>query len=482
MFRRKNNTPSQKSTNEAKIASTTRQEPVSISAFPSPSFSSELFNLKSWAHAPLARSESHDAGEKPLYSTTIIGQHDAADTASLTSTSLPPSVAHTVTSIDSSEASLARREYNDDAVQHDKAFLRRDGRTSFRSSKASSSSSWKTSFVAPAERKRNSLDEFTISTLRFDRVGLYGRDKEQQILLGAFEKVKSGQKDDTTAKKQCLAVSGYSGTGKTALVETTLADPVKKAGGLWVHGKFDLHLRNVPYSGLASACGSVCAQLLAFRQSRGEEWFAASRDTIRNELGAELTLLIRVIPILEEIFDDGEERHDALQTSSSPLDSKHRLQYAFTRFVRVVSETFPLLALVIDDVQWADSPSLDLLESLITDRSLRKLFVIMIYRSNEVDETHLLSKLLRDLRPRASSDCFVLEELETVNLEFPAVHQCVQDILSTDNEDRTRGLAQLCNERTHGNAFFLLFFFVHVARGKPVILQFWHLPMDLERR
>lgn len=116
--------------------------------------------------------------------------------------------------------------------------------------------------------------------------------------------------------------------------------------------------------------------------------------------GLELLILVRVFPFLEEVLPSSDVQQS--EDHQSPLDAKYRLVYAFCRFLRVVKKHFRLV-FVLDDLQWADVASLDLLEAILNDSDSSKgtsggLLLVGIYRSNEVDETHLLSLTLRNFR------------------------------------------------------------------------------------
>lgn len=259
-------------------------------------------------------------------------------------------------------------------------------------------------------------------------------------------------------------------------------------------------------------------------QRAADHWFAKGQYELQKTLGSnQIALLMRVIPILEELFvedvvdgdaspplltrtnnntdchDDNyrhqEQRDDtSMAAASSNLgpdaatsasNAKYRLQHAFTQFMRAIAKAFPPLVLVIDDLQWSDAPSLDLLEALlltehchqsatknnnhnINNHDNHNLLVIGLYRSNEVNDTHLLAKMLRDLRPRAGNE-FGLTEIVIGNLNVNVVHKFVQTLLSMQDNDNNDGhddddytatmeLALLCHARTDGNPFFLRYF------------------------
>lgn len=335
-----------------------------------------------------------------------------------------------------------------DQSKHEDKFSTSTLSDDFRSSHASSSdttnkrSSYE--YHKPSGRRANKLEGFTINQLNFDSAALYGRDVEVKQLRQTLM--------DASTKKQFVLLAGYSGTGKSALAKC-LQEPVQKQNGLYVEGKFDIHNNNAgknePYSALATICGAICAHMLSLEQESSDR-FHTIRNSIETSLGPELKVLLRVFPILEEVFGNGSRRDDIDETAQSPLDAKYRLNYAFCRFTRAISKFFQPLVVVIDDLQWADVPSLDLLEAVLMDHDAQML-VVGIYRSNEVDEAHLLTTYLQEWRAK---DAFSMQEIAVENLNFDAVHQFVVHVLSM-SDSQTLGLALLCQKRTCGNAYFL---------------------------
>jgi predicted ATPase len=316
-----------------------------------------------------------------------------------------------------------------------------------------------TSTLKPNPRRGNDTSGFTIDKIKYASLGLHGRKEEVKLLNDALNRVTSSEVPDQ--ERQLILISGYSGTGKTTLANHALKRSTEKLGGLYVRGKFDLHLRNQPYSGISAACAEICSAIVTL-QNRNPSQFEQLCLQITTELGSELALLIQVIPVLANIvgFIDGNANSPPIGMTSS-TDAKSKINFAFLRFIRVASQKFVPLVFVLDDLQWADGASIDLLEALLTDSTSKtKLLVVGIYRSNEVDEGHIFHHSMRDLEAKSREKYFELTRIELGNLDLEALHTIIQELLGMDDCDssRTWGLADVCCRKTLGNVYFFLQF------------------------
>ena len=325
--------------------------------------------------------------------------------------------------------------------------------------------------------QRHSSEEWDdvsiMEKLTIDSFHLHGRKREISILHDALDSM-----TQATTERRLVLISGSSGSGKTKLAETIKLRMLEKSTetqtqtGLYVQGKYDLNMRTQePYSGITAACSAICGSILRSQSSTDPARANLISQDIQDALGVELKLLIQVIPAIDEVVVDpkddsnGEKKIPTTSpdatlssspSSSSPSDSKHRIQFAFLRFLRVVAKHFAPLVIVLDDLQWADESSLDLLEVLLSDHSNPKFMVIGIYRSNEVNETHRLFKCLRNLETKSIEEDLILSKIEVEDLGLEAVDEIIQDVLHCQGDARTRALAQICLDKTHGNPFFLL--------------------------
>ena len=141
-----------------------------------------------------------------------------------------------------------------------------------------------------------------------------------------------------------------------------------------------------------------------------------------------------------------------------PQDAKNRFQMVFRRFLGVFARQEHPLALFLDDLQWLDAATLDLLEHLVTHPEVRHLLLIGAYRDNEVGPAHPLLRTLEAIRKAGAR----VEEIVLRPLGLDDVGRLVADALHCEPE-RARPLAQLVQEKTGGNPFFAIQFFTALA-------------------
>jgi predicted ATPase/signal transduction histidine kinase/GAF domain-containing protein len=265
---------------------------------------------------------------------------------------------------------------------------------------------------------------------------LYGRAAEINTLLASFDRVVGG------GRPELVLVSGYSGVGKSAVVNE-LHGPLILPRGLFASGKFDQYKRDIPYATLAQAFQSLIRPMLA----KNEEELGRWRDAIREALGPNGQLMVDLVPELKLIIG---EQHPVAELP--PQDAQSRLQLVIRRFISVFTRDHPL-ALFLDDVQWLDAATLDLMEDLLTHPDVKHLLLIGAYRDNEVGATHpLMRKLEAICQGGATVHDIVLKPLTHDDLE-----ELLGDSLHCER-GRVGPLAALVEQKTTGNPFFVIQF------------------------
>ncbi|MBP0620994.1 AAA family ATPase [Cupriavidus sp. LEh25] len=271
---------------------------------------------------------------------------------------------------------------------------------------------------------------------------LYGRGSEVDTLLAAFDRIVAG------GRSELVLVSGYSGIGKSAVVNE-LQKPLVFPRGLFAAGKFDQYKRDIPYATLAQAFQGLIRPLL----SKNEEDLCKWRDALCEALDPNGLLMIELVPELKHIIGEQPSVPEL-----PPQDAQGRFQLVVRRFIGVFARPEHPLALFLDDLQWLDAATLELLEDLLTRSDLKHLLLIGAYRDNEICATHPLVRKLGAMRQAGA----VLQEIVLAPLARDDLAQLLADCLRCDPE-RVGPLAQLIHEKTTGNPFFAIQFISTLA-------------------
>jgi predicted ATPase/signal transduction histidine kinase/CheY-like chemotaxis protein len=266
---------------------------------------------------------------------------------------------------------------------------------------------------------------------------LYGREREIEALLASFARVAAN------GASELVLVSGYAGIGKSSVVNE-LHKALVPSRGLFASGKFDQYNRNIPYSTLAQAFKSVVRSLLGRSDAELSRW----RDALREAVGPNGQLIVNLVPELELVI--GQQRP---VPDSSPQDAQNRFRSVFAHFIGVFAQPEHPLVLFLDDLQWLDIATLDLLEHLLTQAKVRHLLLVGAYRDNEVGFSHPLMRALETFRKTDAS----VHEIVLAPLGLEDFSQFAADALRCELA-RARPLAQLVLEKTGGNPFFAIQF------------------------
>ncbi|OCQ95057.1 guanylate cyclase [Nostoc sp. MBR 210] len=264
---------------------------------------------------------------------------------------------------------------------------------------------------------------------------LYGRETEVSTLMDAFWRVSQGA-------TEMMLVSGYSGIGKTSIVNE-VHKPIVAARGYFIAGKFDQFKQDIPYAAFIQAFQELIRQLLTENERQIDIW----KQKLLAAFGANGKVLIDVIPEV------------ALIVGSQPnvpklgtIESQNRFNRVFQQFVNVFCQEKHPLVIFLDDLQWADSASLKLLKLLMTDDSSRYLFLIGAYRDNEVSPTHKFIQTLQKIRQKHT----VIHTITVKPLLLTHIQQLIEDTLNQGSiTNKIELLAELVFHKTQGNPFFL---------------------------
>jgi len=303
---------------------------------------------------------------------------------------------------------------------------------------------------------RRGIDEFALGEHDTpDRLilpeRLYGRAHEVATLVASFDEVVAG------GRPALVLVSGYSGIGKSSVV-SELHKVLVLPRGIFASGKVDQYKRDVPYTTLAQAFEGLILSLLGKPEDELNRW----REDLREALGPNGSLVADLVPELEFIVG---EQPPVPELEAQ--DAKARFQLVLRRFIGVFARAEHPLALFLDDLQWLDDATLDLLEDLLVQPDIQHLMLVGAYRDNEVGATHPLMLKLDAIRKSGA----VVRNLVLAPLAREDVSQLIADCLRC-KEETVGSLAELIHQKTAGNPFFAIQFISALAEEG--LLQFDH--------
>ena len=273
---------------------------------------------------------------------------------------------------------------------------------------------------------------------------IYGRDDKIKTLIATFQRVNKGG-------RELMLLSGHSGVGKTCLVQE-IYKPIARQRGCFINGKFDQFQRNIPYSALIFAFQGLVRQLLTGTEQQLAEW----QRLLLEAFGSNGQLIVDVLPEVELIVGPQPQPHEI-----SPSESKNRFFRVFQKFIRVFCRPEHPLVIFLDDLQWADTATLKLVELLMTDESTHYLFLIGAFRDSEVGLNHPLSLMV----DRISRKKGAIEKITLLPLGLEPIASLLIDTL---HQDRSviHPLAGLVLSKTGGNPFFVNQFLMTLYQEK----------------
>jgi len=265
---------------------------------------------------------------------------------------------------------------------------------------------------------------------------LLGRGPETQALHDAFRAATEG-------RPSLMVVSGSPGIGKTAVIER-LRGPVLAAGGSFLSAKFDQVVRQEPFRGFAEAFGELVAGLLARPEGELVVW----REELRERLGANAGALHGLIPGIGRLLGPA-----AALPEVGPAESRNRLNTAFQAFAWSFPSADAPLVLFLDDVQWIDAGSLELLAGMAQDLGNRHVLLVVAVRPEELGADHPVPPVLEHVESRGTT----VRTLDVGPLDPGGSRELVEEVLANRGPD-VSALADDLHGRSGGNPFHLLSF------------------------
>eukprot|EP00522_Entomoneis_paludosa_P002021 CAMPEP_0172473570 /NCGR_PEP_ID=MMETSP1065-20121228/68923_1 /TAXON_ID=265537 /ORGANISM="Amphiprora paludosa, Strain CCMP125" /LENGTH=1236 /DNA_ID=CAMNT_0013231745 /DNA_START=115 /DNA_END=3826 /DNA_ORIENTATION=- len=345
--------------------------------------------------------------------------------------------------------------------------------------------------------------EMSMASLRFDRLDFFGREEEKKILKRIVKRVVAVQQetapleesDDNVMKtgNELILISGRSGVGKSTMAKF-MSNATKRVNGLFIVGKFDMNMKrhfasnsgtavkfpdvspeHEPYSGIKNACLQICGELLYLKTHDSERSTAINSEIIK-ALGSELGLLNDLVPELQDVLS-GEAEQEILSAEWTPSrvtqSSTTMLHNTFRRFIRCIASNFAPLVMTLDDLHRADGDSLELVEALLSDSENSGLIVVGTFRSEEVDEAHILDGFIKRVKAMSTTKDSPLSHVTDMfldNFSEDQVKHILMVLLNMDDQEKIAKLASICHKRTLGNMFHLDCFMRKLRRDG--LLQF----------
>lgn len=261
---------------------------------------------------------------------------------------------------------------------------------------------------------------------------IYGRDQEIKLLKSAFEQININQ-------KEIIMISGYSGVGKSELVNK-FKTSIKNKPGYFISGKFDQFCNDIP-SALIYSFNDLIKQILSENKEQVESW----KHKLLNALGSNGQVIIDIVPEVEKLIG---KQNQAIEVS--PQETKNRFYKVFKDFVKTFCESDHPLIIFWDDLQWADLSSLKLMETLISDFEIKNILFIGAYRYNEVDELHPLRLTINNIQ----NNNILVNTIFLKPLKSVYIKQFISDTFHCTAEEAT-SLSEISMKKTDGNPFFL---------------------------
>ncbi len=262
---------------------------------------------------------------------------------------------------------------------------------------------------------------------------LYGREPESESLRSALAQAVAGE-------PELLFVAGFAGAGKTALV-SELRFPAAAADGRFIGGKFDQTLRAIPYAAFAEAFTQFCYQLLGGTPAE----LALFRRRVLESLGSNAGLMVEFVPALEAVIGP-----QPMPPPLPTMESANRFAVTLLGFFHCLVAAEHPLVLFLDDLQWADAASLELMRTIMTRAVSRHFLIVCAYRPGELTDDRALPDLIESLR----RDGRQVGQCSLAGLTLSQTERMLADILDVALKDVV-SLAALVHGKTDGNPFFI---------------------------
>ncbi|AZQ86003.1 response regulator [Colwellia sp. Arc7-635] len=266
---------------------------------------------------------------------------------------------------------------------------------------------------------------------------IFGRDKELQILLQAFQYVEQQK------RSQICVISGCSGVGKSRLIRE-LHRPIIEKQGYCISGKYEQYGKPTAYFSLIQAVTDLVEQLLG----ESEDSLASWRNVFQVALQGNGQLLIELVPELALIIG-----MQPIPVELPVEEARHRFNSTLHNFLQAIGQQNRIVSIFLDDMQWADIATINLLRHLIDSNDSTNILLTLAYRDNEINAIHPLNALLEDIKQASTLNSYI----HLLPLDSDAIGQFISASLSLALE-KTQALTEIIIAKTAGNPFFIIEF------------------------
>lgn len=310
------------------------------------------------------------------------------------------------------------------------------------------------------------MPEQEIKKLDFESIGLLNREKEITGLRSCLNRMLARSPPDgpneekkeaglQSGKKELVFLSGLSGSGKSTVINSLEPDVRSHDSGMFVVGKFDQTTSDKPYSGVSKAFGKICKKIVEMPN----DVVLKIKAEILESFGNDVEVLVDLIPELRYIIKQYPTSIIPDAEDAGGSNGFESLRFAFRTLARSFCSIFSPLVVVLEDLQWSDISSLQVLEYLITDaQNPDPIMIIGSYRSDVVDENSVLTNKILALHSKRRKFSFNMTQIKVEAFTVEDVTALIKSRMAADDDEKIIGLATLCVKRTMGNPYFVLEF------------------------
>ncbi|RZT36829.1 AAA family ATPase [Cupriavidus agavae] len=261
---------------------------------------------------------------------------------------------------------------------------------------------------------------------------LYGRESELRSLRLTHERVAQH------GGSAFVLIGGLSGSGKSFLVRQ-FERALLGCGALFVSGKYDQYLRDIPYQTLSQCFDRLIQDIISSEPDTQARW----RESLVAALGDNSELMVKLVPSLATLIGD-----PAQTTSIGPQEDQIRFRATLKRFLQVFATADHPLTLFLDDIQWLDDATFGFLRELSEAEDVSHLLVIAAYREEEATSSAALASTLASLRASPTE----VVEIKLTSLSDRSLMSMVADGLGRSESD-VMPLVELVRQKTAGLPF-----------------------------